>query len=298
MNDILDRLRKGRAAIYLFLVVAFLAMLLLAAGLSSIELKPGQPFPFRLNQGSTQGAYGNIPGGTLLLFIIRMIYLVGLVTLPFFVIYLIVSPKARKQFLRDLRRALLFAVTIYLFARMIQLFAGRGLTLGERGNGQPAGAAFPDVPLAQFNPRPPEWLVLVVSLVIALALTALVGGLTWWLLVRRRRQAGPIERIARHAQSALDALQAGSDLKNTVIRCYYEMSRVLREERGIQRGRAMTTREFEADLESRGLPGQHVRQLTRIFEDVRYGALQPSKREELMAIDSLEGIVEACRSSR
>jgi hypothetical protein len=80
------------------------------------------------------------------------------------------------------------------------------------------------------------------------------------------------------------------------MRCYHEMSRVLAEERGLVRGIAMTPREFEVILAEKGLPQQHVRTLTQLFEAVRYGAKPPGESEERQAVDCLEAIVDACEA--
>jgi hypothetical protein len=104
----------------------------------------------------------------------------------------------------------------------------------------------------------------------------------------------PLERLAREAEQALGALQAGADLRDTVLRCYVEMGRVVREAKGLAREAAMTPREFEHSLGEAGLPQDRVRQLTRLFEDVRYGAKSAGVREEQQAVDCLGAIVEAC----
>jgi hypothetical protein len=49
-------------------------------------------------------------------------------------------------------------------------------------------------------------------------------------------------------------------------------------------------------LEEAGLPGKHVQQLTRLFEQVRYGAKVSDEQKERQAIACLTAIVEACRS--
>jgi hypothetical protein len=87
----------------------------------------------------------------------------------------------------------------------------------------------------------------------------------------------------------------GGNLKNTIMRCYYEMSQVINEQRGIRRDRSMTPREFEIYLESNGLPGEPVRQLTHLFEDVRYGDLAVGEKEEQQAQSSLTAIIEAVK---
>jgi hypothetical protein len=81
------------------------------------------------------------------------------------------------------------------------------------------------------------------------------------------------------------------------MRCYYEMSRVLRQQRGIRRHQAMTPREFATFLEEAGLPTEAVRRLTELFEQVRYGAKSPGRDEGAQALACLETIVEFCRSA-
>jgi hypothetical protein len=67
--------------------------------------------------------------------------------------------------------------------------------------------------------------------------------------------------------------------------------------RNIHRDRYMTPHEFEAYLEGRGLPREPVRQLTALFEQVRYGGVRPGRADERTAISSLEAIVAACQKS-
>ena len=106
-----------------------------------------------------------------------------------------------------------------------------------------------------------------------------------------------MEQLAKEAKGALDALKGGAELRDTVMRCYFEMSRVVSEERGIRRERAMTPREFEERLGELGLPERHVVQLTRLFEGVRYGSKETGEREADQAVASLSAIVDACRSA-
>ncbi len=57
----------------------------------------------------------------------------------------------------------------------------------------------------------------------------------------------------------------------------------------------MTAREFEAELARAGLPGDSVRELTGIFEAVRYGAKDLGPAEERRAVACLDAIAGACR---
>ena len=62
-------------------------------------------------------------------------------------------------------------------------------------------------------------------------------------------------------KSSLNDLRAGADVRDTVLRCYAEMMRVLHEARGVQRGTGMTAREFELQLKSAGLGDEHIQLL-------------------------------------
>lgn len=283
---------KRRKSLALLLAgVAIVAMILLSAGISQLELLSGRPFS--LGRGSQFGIrLGEAtPGGDFIVTAILALSAMLQLLLPFAIIYLLVSPKARKQFLRSLS-SLLWLLALYLLLR------SRVGVFGEQEimpppDAVPAGEVVPEV---EFVAAPSQWFVFVMNLAVALLLAAVVVGGLWFLLHRRRQPTSSLEQIAWKAQDALQALRAGGDLRNTVLRCYFEMSRVLSEQRGITRAKAMTPREFERYLEEAGLPGEHVRGLTRIFEGVRYGAKVPGEDDESHAIACLTRIVEACGS--
>jgi len=271
-----------------------LAVLLLSASLNGLKLQEGQLLLFNDNL-HIDNTMGTLPGGQLILQIIRVIYLVAFITTPFMILYLILSPKARKVFLRYMLRVLSFVLVIYLMGRFIaSLNADSSPNLGGLSGAQPTllpGLA-PTLPPV---PSPSEGLILGLSMALALVVTVVVVGLGWLLWRRLRHPESAMLRIALEAQSALDDLRTGGNLKNAIIRCYYKMSKVLDEERGIRRDRSMTPREFEVYLESSGLPGEPVRQLTHLFEDVRYGDLAVGEKEEQQAQSSLTAIIEAVK---
>jgi hypothetical protein len=125
---------------------------------------------------------------------------------------------------------------------------------------------------------------------------ALLIGAIWFFWRRLRAQASPLELLAEEAQSALADLQSGGDLKDTVLRCYREMSQILSQQRGVTRPRDMTPREFEQQLAAVGLRDEHIRRLTRLFERVRYGGRQAGEREEREAVACLSAIARAYKS--
>jgi hypothetical protein len=60
----------------------------------------------------------------------------------------------------------------------------------------------------------------------------------------------------------------------------------------------MTVREFEGLLASLGFPYSPVRQLTYLFEKVRYGGEKMNEIEEMDASQSLNQIIDYCRRQR
>jgi hypothetical protein len=153
-------------------------------------------------------------------------------------------------------------------------------------------------PPAEFSGTAPQWLVILVSFILAVVVAALVVGIIWAVLRRRRpAEANAIlQELAQQAEEARETIAAGGDLRDTVIRCYAEMNRVVREARGLQRERAMTPHEFEERLAHAGLPAAQVHDLTQLFEVVRYGAKELGPWEGRRAVACLTAIADACRA--
>jgi hypothetical protein len=159
----------------------------------------------------------------------------------------------------------------------------------------PLQDALESAPVAIFAPDPPQWLTLAIILVTAVLLVAM-AALIIWIVQRSRKVESPFDQLADEAQTALESLSTGANFQETITRCYHEMSRVLQEERGIARTAAMTPREFEDRLIGRGLPGDAIKTLTRLFEQVRYGSLNANPGEEDQAVECLTTIVDYCRT--
>jgi hypothetical protein len=213
------------------------------------------------------------------------------------VVYMIVSPQARKRILAILGLFLLFFAFLLLRDRSE---APQPTPIAEASPSpqvtQPAGTPGAGSAAFEFDYSPPPWLTLLAATGLALLSAGVLVGIGW-ALWRFGRPASSLEQIAAEAQRALDTLYAGADVRDTVLRCYFEMSRVLLEHRGLERAEAMTPREFERQLKSAGLPATSVEGLTRLFESVRYGAQVAGEQEEQQAILCLEAVVQACRSS-
>ncbi|MEN9935524.1 MAG: hypothetical protein RLZZ387_2103 [Chloroflexota bacterium] len=272
------------------LAAAALALALLAMGLGGIELQPGKPFAL---SGPSQGGGGG--GGASLdirLVLVAFIWICLIVS----VIGLIVSPSLRRQLLRAIPVYLVWGLLIYLALSWLYSQAmspgapPAAPPLAADNLPQPPPEVAPAVPPA-FVSSPPQWLVLAVSLAVGLLAVAAV-----WLVARAARRPRPesqLAQLARGAQSALIGIESGEGLRNAVLRCYAEMSQVLAEQRGVQRDKTVTPREFETRLIAAGLRDEHIRRLTRLFESVRYGSREPGPREEREAVACLQAIVEA-----
>jgi hypothetical protein len=285
--------QRKRLWFVLFSLVAIVAIVILAGGVSTLDLEHHRR---RLPAVSEEEEFPArpLPAVGIFSLLFRVLFIVSGALLPFAIIYYLVSPEARKQVLRNLLIMLGFLLPLYLMSRARSEVSE---VIDETPVPPPASREVPLAPELSFGPTPSRWLVLAANVGVALLLAALLVGLAWAVWRRKRRPSAPLDRLAEEAQQAVDAIEAGADLKDTVTRCYFEMMQVLKEERGLRRQRAMTPREFERRLEEVGIPTTQVRRLTRLFEQVRYGDKHLGQQEERQAVISLTSIVRFCRSA-
>jgi hypothetical protein len=268
---------------------AIVALLLLASSLSRLTFRPGRFYDLSALIPLTGG-----PGAAVSLDIAsaafwqRIAAFVLLVLLLCVALGLIFSRKLRRDLLRRLVGMALAVLLIYLLLSALGRDDGREvLPPAESIGALPTPVA--GAPLPTFAANPTSWLIVAISaLLVGLLLAAI-----WFFWRRLRAQPSPLARLADEAQQALTDLQSGGDLKDTVLRCYREMSRILSEQRGVTRPRDMTPREFEQQLAAVGLGDEHIRRLTRLFERVRYGARQAGEPEEREAVACLSAIARA-----
>ncbi len=279
--------QKYLLVIQIGIVIA--VILLLAGGLSRLDFQTGRPFDlfaflFQRIRPTNFGAPPPPVGGE---GIVRTLQPIFWGMLAFAIIYAFVSPRYRKQLIRTLIMVMALA---FLFSRLPELeWQSEGLspegTVGDRLD--PAAATLPDPP--SFFTDPPEWFLIAVNVLLAVVL---LGAL--WVLWRYLHRA-PDQRtlLAQEAETALNQLEAGGDIRDVVLRCYAGMTKVLRENRNIERRKAMTPREFENHLNEAGIQDEHIQRLTQLFEGVRYGARPSAGRTELEAMACLREIVQA-----
>lgn len=112
-----------------------------------------------------------------------------------------------------------------------------------------------------------------------------------WAIRRSARQTHAADPVKLEAEQAMRALEMGLGLKNVIVRCYQQMSLALQREQGIELEEAMTAREFERLLTTRGIPYAPVHQLTRLFEGARYSLRPVTPTDEQQAFECLSAIV-------
>ncbi|MBW2142579.1 MAG: DUF4129 domain-containing protein, partial [Deltaproteobacteria bacterium] len=278
-------LKPKRYQVLFILGCAALAVILMSASLSTLELGPGHRVIFK--GGEAEEDETGPPNSFLMTVLKATFCLAGIMIAPIFLFSLRSrNPKRRKP--RLLWTGLAILILVYTVPQVIyrlQDFLKRILMARNMNRSY--------LNPEEYIPNPPDWLVLMVSM----CLSALILGAAVYIWRYLPRRAGPLELVAREAQKTLESLRAGADLREGVIHCYYEMIRMLGERRGLKRHQAMTTREFERYLEKEGLPEAYIGRLTRLFEMVRYGAKRLGEPEEQEAIDCLTAIVRASEGS-
>jgi hypothetical protein len=286
---------------------AVVALLLLISSLSQVQLEPGLPFSsiwafiFGDFSGFSRGGMGSAvaPSGQLIIDVIRALFFIALVVFPFAFILVMMDPDARK---RALRALLQIAILLFIFTLFLQNQAGRLLEEDPLGGSlQPEGEGEPVPPLTdeEFDPMSvPAWLIWGASLLLGLLIAVILIIIINQIRKSEPEEDLPFAEIARRAQTAIDEIGRGGDLRSTILRCYAEMSRIVREERGLHRDRAVTAREFTDYLVRANLPRQPVTQLTRLFEKARYSSSAPTPSDEREALASLQAIVDACMNAR
>jgi hypothetical protein len=283
---------RRRLWVVLFAGAAVAALVLLAAGLPDLELSEGQALPRFRQAADTLYTPGQSASSKLLGDAIMVLFFVALLLLPISLVYLIFSPDARKRVLRSLGLLLWLVAFVLLIRAKPDFF--------EQLQGAASGGWLPEeagVAAGGFSANPPLWAVWGTAIFVGGVVAAALVTVAWVAWRQTRPPEGSLVRISQEAQEALAALQAGADLKDIVLRCYSDMSQVLREQRGISRDKSMTPREFAQYLGEAGLHNDQIARLTYLFENVRYGAKVPGKPEEQEAVACLSAIVKACQEA-
>ncbi len=257
-------------------------MIVIAAALPQLELKPGIPLPKWEGSGLPSAIESqpdvSIPIST---FFKALLEDVGILVSIYFV-YKILRGVPWKEILGPaLRIALLALVAIIILFALTnshvtpEPLAPEVLPPELQREGPPLGS-------------PPAILVWLVWI----GLGVMIVALGIWATQRRTQNRRAGDLVELEAERAMQALQQGLDFKNVIVQCYEQMSAALRREQGIELEDTMTAREFESLLEAKGLPRDPVHQLTQLFEAARYSLRQFTPADEQKAFDCLNAIVQ------
>lgn len=270
------------------------ALTVLAIGLSDVPFRGAQSFrwkeaespesiaPILNNSAIDAPSWMQISALALLLF---MVVLIGA----------LLSPELRKRLIRIIIRAGFTYWALYiLFTRYRDLLAQIGLgriaaegAPGSSSNAQPAPEFAP--------PQAVSLTSYLVSFGIAVLLIILARkAYAFWKELNAADADPSFKKIAGIARSSLRDLKSGRDSSDVIISCYFRMSDVVADKRNLNRGSSMTPNEFASRLEEAGLPGDAVRRLTRMFENVRYGGHRSGMTDVNEAVACLTTILHYC----
>ncbi|MEA3441343.1 MAG: DUF4129 domain-containing protein [Chloroflexota bacterium] len=285
-----------RAAI----ITAVLSLVLLAAGIANKDqLLPGTVFYSENASNQEEITETGVSVVAIDEYKIPILLIVLLVVLPFilFILIMIFAPKARKRAIRDFTIVILWAGLLFFINR---LETSEQQEINEEGVSETVEKNLPTIqqvlaPLPEINTDSPNWLVYIIGFLVMLALLGVV-----YYLYRRSKTGEETEDadlLAAEASHTLDKIHSGADFRNAILRCYDQMCKILLNERGLNRQRWMTAREFERRLLQAGLPESPVEGLTQLFEYVRYGGNEPDKNQENQAVDCLSAIASFSRKA-
>ena len=263
-------------------------LVLLAASLQNLELKPAQVFfADEGNQSDFFSGFTDFVDSAGSLSFGEALMLFGGFLILFVLMLAMLSPEARKRILLTILRV---GLTIWAIFYALNKFRPEGIFGVEAPaailEGGPPVVATPP---PYTPPVIPAWVNYVVSLLVVLVF----AGIGFWLYRLLRPPKHQFQSLARVARDALKDLSAGRDWDDAVIRCYVRMSEALDRERGLHRQQAMTPQEFASRLEQAGLPSDPVRRLTRLFEKARYGGRKSSREDVNEAVTCLTAILHA-----
>ena len=280
---------KRNSLLLLGTVSAFIIIIVMS--LPNLTLSPGQPFALEQAQLGIDGISTTLPGGEVFIWVVRGIIGLALIIFPLYVVFSLFTPEGRKRLIGD--------IVVIGFLLLLTSFIQKLPAKDQKQEPKPVNLSPQNLsgdsglPISVFSPTPPAWLTPAVILIGSVLVVIVV-----FVAIRFFRRTPPsdfsLDELAQEAQNAIGALNTGGDLKVTVIHCYREMTRIVKQQKGIERDATMTVREFEDHLVGTGLPQEALKTLTRLFEQVRYGGALAGSQEEQLALSCLTDIVNAC----
>jgi len=273
----------------LFLAIALTSLILLAAGLSNLQLQPGIPFPISSTSEDTIRPVPSLSPIQIYSFPL----LQGILALISLLLMFYVLARLIVLTFVNIKKVLPIVLIIILLLVIVYLLPGIKPNPDPNFIGEYSQASTPssiDLPVAPLG-DPPQLLIqfVIVGIVLGCGLIAIMTMKRWLAPTKIE------DELLQDAEEAVKALQDGMDFENAIIRCYLQMTRSIHKERGLERNYSMTVQEFENWLVGIGFPTIPLQQLTSLFEKVRYGKQQINSLDEQIAIQSLNEIIKFCQ---
>jgi hypothetical protein len=281
------------------LIFVCLLMAILSISLSMLQMQPGKFFLPQFSNQSTEGSNQELADLSWVLILIRGLQILLIILLPIYLIVGMLSKRGRRNLWIDLLKIIIpFLIIMWISEVSNQLPRDE-----ERGGLPPGFPDFSDLSrnstiLPGFEANPQSWMLILTIISVA----GLVAAITFFglrsLSKRDSTDDDEFQELASRAQAALDDIEADRiEFDDVIIRCYAEMSQALQVEKGIKRKQAVTSHEFEKELLSKGFPAHPVQQLTKLFEQVRYGRQKLGEDAKGRAMESLREIIAFCKGA-
>ena len=277
-----------RVIVILLAGVGVTMLVLLAAGLQNLELRPAQAyFASESDEPVPLFSLGEVVDNFTTMTVGEALLLVGGFLVLFVLLLAMLSPEARKRLILTVLR---IGLTAWVILWAMDRFRQDGIfNLDSQAGVMENGPQVLSAPPPYIPPNIPAWAIYLVSLLIVLILT----GVGFWIYRWLNPPRNQLQHLARAARTALRDISAGRDWDDAVIQCYARMSEAISQQRGLHRQQAMTPQEFASRLEQAGLPSDPVRRLTQLFEMVRYGGRRSSREDVNEAVTCLTAILHA-----
>jgi hypothetical protein len=288
--------KKNRLAAAILLITLVL-ILLIAAGIPNLELQPGQKYVLPTAEDDPfTGGRGGYASGEGILFLMRFLFALAIIMLPFFLLYTFFTPEGRRRLLA------LLVIIAFVFV----IISNRDEPPPPEPTPVAEGADAPDFESEDYTglydvappplEEPPDWISYAIITGAALVFATLVVGVIWY--YRKRAIEDELSRLGFEMRLAIESIEEGGDLGNTILTAYRDMSRVVRQTQGVERTGSTTPHEFIDVLTGKGLPLDAVQDITKLFEQVRYGSKLATQADEQRALASLKAIAVACEERR
>jgi len=267
-----------------------MVMILLSTSFPALDMRPGNYFRLELSTLPGFIPTERSPDISWFFELIQVLVVVLLILLPVYIALSLLSKEGRRKLLAN-------AILITLILSGALWLATVDLSPAS----PPASENLPQtvdeaMPFPVFSAEPASWIWPIAILTTAVLLTLGVLLAKSFLTEHISTESPNLIEAADSAMTAtLDIEESSIGFDDVIIRCYVEMTLILQAQEGIQRSQGMTAYEFEQKLINQGFPPRPIKQITQLFEQVRYGRHHAKDHEQKDAVECLGEIIDFCR---